>query len=101
MKYELENKVLTIYLKGAINSSNYLDLALVINPGYAEREDTVRLNHALHDLCLFELGVLVVNFLDGFQNFLNSLQILFLQRILGLKACHDVSRFHDNCLVFG
>lgn len=26
MKYELENKVLTIYLKGAINSSNYEEI---------------------------------------------------------------------------
>ena len=79
-----------------------LHLTLVVNPGYAEGEDTVRLYQTLHNLGLLKLGMLVVHILDGFQNFLNSLQILFLQRVLGLEACHDVSCFHykKRCLVF-
>ena len=71
-----------------------LDLAFVVYPGYAEGEDAVRLYQAFHNLGLLKLGMLIVHILDGFQNLLNSLQILFLQRILGLEACHDVSCFH-------
>ena len=71
-----------------------LDLTLDVDPGDAEGKNAVRLYQTFHDLGFFEFGVLVVNFLDGFQNLLNGLQVLFLQRVLGLKACHDVSRFH-------
>ena len=41
-----------------------LHFALVVNPGHTEGEDTVRLDHSLHDLGLLELGMLVVNFLN-------------------------------------
>ena len=73
-----------------------LDLALIVNPGDAEGEDAVRLYQTLNDLCLLELRVLVLDLFDGLQYFLNSLQVLFLCGILGLKACHDVSCFHDR-----
>ena len=41
-----------------------LNLAVVIDPGHTEREDSVRLDKSLDDLCLLELRVLVVNLLD-------------------------------------
>ena len=45
-----------------------LYLALVVDPGHAERRDAFRLHDALYDFCLFELGMLVVNVLYGFQH---------------------------------
>ena len=50
-----------------------LYLALVVNPCYAEREDTVGLNHALDDLRTLKLRMLVVGLLDRLENFLYSL----------------------------
>ena len=38
-----------------------LDLPCIVNPRYTERKDTIGLNHALHDLCLFEFRVLIVH----------------------------------------
>ena len=66
-----------------------LHLSTVIYPGHSEREDTVRFYHPLDYLCTLELGVLIVNFLDGLEYFLNSLQILTFTRILGRQPCKD------------
>ena len=41
-----------------------LNLAIVINPRYAEGDDTVGLDHTLHDFSLLKFGVVVVNLLD-------------------------------------
>ena len=50
-----------------------LYLTLVIDPRYAEREDTIRFHHSLHDLSLLELGVLVVHLFNRLQYLLNRL----------------------------
>ena len=52
-----------------------LDLTVVVNPGHSESEYPVRLDKTLDDLSFLELGVLVVDFLDGLENFLDSLKI--------------------------
>ena len=72
-----------------------LNLTLVVNPSNPESEDAVGLDHPFDDLCLLELRMLVVNLLDGLENFLNSLKILLLKRILGLEFGHNFSCFHD------
>ncbi len=41
-----------------------LNFAFVIDPGYTESKDTVRLYETLDDLCFFEFRMLVVNILD-------------------------------------
>ena len=71
-----------------------LDLTAVIYPSNTEREDAVRLHQTLNYLCLLKLRMLIVHILNRFQNFLNSLQILLLSGVLGLKACHNVRCFH-------
>ena len=59
-----------------------LYFALVIDPRHAEGEDTIGFDHALHDLRLLELGVLIVHLFNRFQYFLYGLQILCLARML-------------------
>ncbi len=79
-----------------------LDLALVVHPGHTEGEDAVGFDHPLHDLCLLELRMLVIDLFDGFEDFLHGLKVLLLERVLGLELCHDVLCLHDEmlCLVF-
>ncbi len=72
------------------------DFACIVNPGDAECEDAVRLYQTLNYLCLFKFGMLVVYILDGLENLLYGLQILFLQRVFGLEACHDIGCFHSK-----
>ena len=43
-------------------SNVYMDLAGIVDPRYAEGDDTIRLYEALDDGCLLELRVLVVDF---------------------------------------
>ncbi len=79
-----------------------LDLAAVVDPGDAESENAVRFHQTLYNLGFLKLRMLVIYLFNGFQYFLHGLQILLLQGILGLKACHDVSCFHykNGVLVF-
>ena len=72
-----------------------LDLALVIGPRHAEREDAVRLDHPLDDLRLLEFRMLVIDFLDALEHLLYRLQIFAFAGVLGLETGHDVFRFHD------
>ncbi len=72
-----------------------LDLAFIVNPGDAESKDAVRLYQTFHNLGFLELGMLVVNIFNRFQNLLNGLQVLFFEGVFGLQTCHDVGCFHD------
>ena len=72
------------------------DLALVVDPGDAEGEDAVGLHEALDDLSLLELGVLVVDVLDGLEDLADSLEVLLLPGVLGLQLSNDLSDFHDE-----
>ena len=65
-----------------------LNLTIVIYPSNTECEDTIGLNDTLNDLCLLELGGLVLNLLDRLQYLLNCLQVLALARVLGLQLGH-------------
>ncbi len=73
----------------------HLHLALVVDPGHAERDDALRLHEALHYLGLFKLGVLVVYVLDALQDFAHCLQELRLARVLALQALHNFLNFHS------
>ncbi len=76
-----------------------LYFALVVNPGYTEGEDTVRLNDALNDLGLLEFGVLVVHLFDGFENLAYCLQIFAFARVAKLEICHQFLNIHDRKLL--
>ena len=76
-----------------------LNFTLVIHPGYAESEDTVRLDHTLYNLSLFEFRMLVIDLFYRFQYFLYSLKILFFSWILGLETGHYFSCFHKWLLI--
>ena len=58
-----------------------LYFALVIDPGHTEGEDTIGLDHSLHDLCRLKFRVLVVHLFNGFEHFLNCLQVLCFPRV--------------------
>ena len=58
-----------------------LYLTLIVNPCYTEGKDTIRLDHALHDLCRLKLGVLIVHLFNRLQYFLNRLQVLCFPRV--------------------
>ena len=71
-----------------------LNFAVAVNPSHTEREDTIGLNDSFDDLGLFELGMLVVNFFDGFEHFAHCLQILILAWMLGFQSGHNFIYFH-------
>ena len=72
-----------------------LDFAIAVNPSHTESEDTIGLNQALDDLSFLKFRMLVVNFFDGFENFLNRLQILIFTRMFGFQVSHDFFNFHN------
>ena len=72
----------------------HLGLTLVVNPNNAEFEDTVGLDNALDNLVGLKFGMLVVFFLNGFQNLADSLQVLVFARMFGLQVCHNFFYFH-------
>ena len=71
-----------------------LYLAFVVDPGNAESDDAVRLDHALDDAVLLELGMLVVNVSYREQDLFDGLQILFFARVLCLEGVHDIVNIH-------
>ena len=65
-----------------------LYFAFVVDPGYAEGNDTVGFNHAFDDFVALELGVLVVHFFYREQYFFHCLQIFFFTGMLGFQVSH-------------
>ena len=65
-----------------------LHFAFVVDPGDTESEDTVGLDHPLHNLRLLEFGMLIVNFFNTFEHFLHCLKILVFSRMFGLEHRH-------------
>ena len=65
-----------------------LDFTLVVDPGDAESEDTVGFDHPLHNLCLLEFGMLIVNFFNTFEHFLHCLEVLAFPRMFRLEHRH-------------
>ena len=59
----------------------HLNLALIVNPGYTEGDDALRLDQTLDQSGLLVLGVLLHNGLDALQNLAHSLQEL---RLVGI-----------------
>ena len=54
-------------------ASVYLNIAVIINPRYAELYNSFRFNHTVNHAELFILGMCVYNRFDRFQNFLYGL----------------------------
>ena len=73
----------------------HLYLALVVNPGYAERDDALRFHDALDNFRLLELRMLVIDILNRLQHFTYCLQVLQLARMFALQALHDFFNFHS------
>lgn len=89
----METKTAFVRADGAIELHTVTEVSLhfafVVNPGYTESEDTVRLHETLYDFCLFKFRMLVVNFLDRLENLLNCLKVLFFLAVLRLKLSHN------------
>ena len=79
----------------------YMNLTVVVHPWHTERDDTLWLHDALDDLSLFEFRVLIVNVLNGDQNFRYCLQILQLAWMLLLQLLHNFLHFHSNVSLKG
>lgn len=75
-----------------------LNITFVVDPGDAECQNTIGLDHALNDLVLFEFGVLVVDVFNAHQHFLNGLEIFFFSGVLCLEGSHDIVNFHNQVL---
>ena len=73
----------------------HLYLALVVDPGNAERDDALRFNDSFYNLRFLELRMLVVDVLDRFKHFAYCLQILQFARMLALQALHNFLNFHS------
>ena len=73
-----------------------LHLTLVVDPGYTEGHDALGLNQTLDGLSLLELGMLIVDVLNGFEHFFHCLQKLRLTWVLALQVLHDFYNFHSN-----
>ena len=73
-----------------------LDLTLVVDPRYAEGDDTVGLDHTLDDLCLLEFGVFVVYLLDRLEDLAYCLQILVFTGVFTLEICHYIVNVHNS-----
>ena len=81
----------------------HLDLAVVVHPGHAEHDHALRLNDALDQAVLFQLGAGLDDRLQAFQNFVHRLQKLFLLGVaLGQTFVHtgqiSVLDRHSNTL---
>ncbi len=74
-----------------------LNNTIVVNPSNAECEDTIGLNQALDDSCLFKFRMLVVNVFDSYEDFFYCLQILFFTWMFGFQVSHDFFNVHINC----
>ena len=94
----METEASLVWSYGAVElytvSGVGLDLSAVVNPSDAEGEYTVWLDHSLHYLSFFKFRMLVVDILNGFQHFLDGLQVLTLSRVLGTQLGHQFCGFH-------
>ena len=54
------------------------------------------LNHALNDLSLLKLRMLVINLLNRLKDFTYSLQILGFAWVFSLQVGHNFLNVHDN-----
>jgi len=76
-----------------LNCTRYL--ALVVNPRYAESEDTVRLDDTFNDFGLLKFGMLVVNLFDRFEDFAYCLQVFAFTRVAKFQVRHQFLNIHD------
>ena len=74
----------------------HLHLALVIDPGHAERDDALGFYEALDELGLLELGVLVIDLFNAHEHLAHGLQVLFLAWMFGLQVGHDGFNLHKS-----
>jgi len=82
----------------------HLDLALVIDPGYTEGNDALRLDQTLDEAGLLVLGMLLHDGLDALQDLADSLQEFGLVGIALFQALVDTLqifiRQHNDILLF-
>ena len=73
-----------------------LHFAFVVDPGHAESDDAVGLDHALDDFCFFKFRMLVVDVLYADEDFLDCLKILLFTRMLGFQVVENGVNIHDR-----
>ena len=71
-------------------------VAMFMDPGDAEGEYAVGLYHALDDLRLFKLGVLVVDLLHGVEYLSYGLNIFGLVGMLAFKILNNFINLHNT-----
>jgi hypothetical protein len=52
----------------------YLNVTLVVNPGYSELNESLGLDHAADDICVNKILTALNNGLEGLENLVNSLK---------------------------
>ena len=78
-----------------------LNFTVIVDPSHFECEDALRFNDTLDDLCIFELRMLVIDFLNRLQYFVHRLKIFLLIRVLGLEFGHQIFSVHYLIINYG
>ena len=68
----------------------HLNLALVVYPRHTEGDDALGLYETFEQTLGLEFGMLVVNVLDGYQHFTDSLEEFCLTGMAGLQLLHKL-----------
>jgi len=83
-----------LYAEAAV----YLNITIVINPGYTEGDDAFGFNESFEQAALFVFGMLFDNYFERFENFFDGLEKFFFTRVALLdsfKNTFDIS-VHDE-----
>ena len=59
-----------------------MNFSLIVRPGHAEGQDSVRFNKALNDFSTFKFRVLIIHIFNRMKNFANRLQKFGFARML-------------------
>ena len=72
----------------------YMDRPLVVGPGYLENQYAIGFDDPVHNIGRAEMGILIVNLLDRFQDLANGLVVLHLTGVLLRQVKHDGIYIH-------
>ena len=77
-----------------------MDAPLVVGPGHLENHIAIGFNDPIHDIGRTEMGILIVNFLDGFKDQANRLVVLNLAGVLLVHLIHDGIYDHSSLFCY-
>jgi hypothetical protein len=73
-----------------------MDRSLVIGPGHLKYHYAIGINDPVHYIGRTEMGILIVNLLDGFKDLANGLVVLYLTRVPLDQVIHDGIYVHSS-----